>query len=187
MVNQQLVDYINQNKDKFKIEDLKKTLIESGYDPKEVDEAIKIATGKMPPPPPQPSESIPSQVTFQKGTLDPHTAKLLAAVSYLIWIVAIALIFLTKKEDKFARYHGYQALFFGLTLVGISILLNVIRVIIGHISLLAIIYDILVFFIGTLFWLAVLILEIIYALKAYKGQYFTIPFVTNLVKKYVEV
>ena len=91
------------------------------------------------------------------------TNKILAALGYPIWIIALIMI-LTEpgKKDPFVKYHAWQALF-----------LNIAAFIIGMVT----------FGIGSLIiWL----ISIYYAIQAYNGNYFEVPVIYGLAKKYME-
>jgi archaellum component FlaG (FlaF/FlaG flagellin family) len=49
MVNPQLVNYLNQNKSRFSMDELKQALIQQGYAKNEVDQAAATAMGNAPP------------------------------------------------------------------------------------------------------------------------------------------
>jgi len=181
MVNQQLVDYINQNKDNYSISALKKALINQGYSASDVEEATKVATGKAPPllsPTPPPVATAPAS---DGEGLSADTAKILAALSYPIWIIALITIIIAKPKDKFARYHGFQGLFFGIGVVVVYIGFWIIESVLGMIPFLGFLVIILGFVVGLFFWVAVLGVEIVFALKAYKGQTFKVPLIYKFI------
>ena len=90
------------------------------------------------------------------------TDRMLAALAYVPWSLGIILIFLTGKgNDPFLRYHAAQAVVGGLALAVISSVLGV-----------------LTFGLGTL----LIFIYCWWAWKAYQGELFTIPFVTQFVQ-----
>lgn len=91
------------------------------------------------------------------------TNKILAAVCYLLgWLAIIIAIMEPAKKDPFLKFHAWQAFFFGLAIVVVSMV---------------------TFGIGGLL---LFILAIYYAIQAYQGNYFEIPVVYGLAKKYME-
>ena len=103
--------------------------------------------------------------------------RLLAALAYPIWIIALIIVVTDMKKDSFMRHHGWTALFWGLAWLIIYVILKILIVIpfLGW----------LIFLISApILWLAWLILSIYYALQAYNGKEFTIPVVSDWAKKY---
>lgn len=93
------------------------------------------------------------------------TNKILAALGYPFWIIAIIMA-LTDigKKDPFVKYHAWQAIFLGVAGFVIA----------------------LIPFIGWLVWFIIFIMQIYYAFQAYGGNYFEVPVVYGLAKKYME-
>jgi len=90
--------------------------------------------------------------------------KLWALLSWLFWPIAIIVLLLEdKKQRPFIKYHAIQALAVGVIGYVISGVLSVIGV-------------------GCVLWLAVLIYQIYVAIKAYKGEWVTIPVITDFCK-----
>ena len=178
MANQQIVGYINQNKAKFSVAQLKKALMQQGYSAADVEDAAGIATGKAPPLlTPQPA----AVAVSSGGGLDQSTAKILSALSYPIWIVALITIIMAKPKDKFARYHGFQALFWGIGVIVIYTGFWIVESVLARIPFLGFLVVVIGIFVGFFFWLAVLVVGIVFALKAYKGETFRIPFIYKFI------
>jgi uncharacterized protein len=91
--------------------------------------------------------------------------KLWALLAYIFspLVPIIILLMADKKARPFIRAHNVQALIWGLVAYLISGILSAV-------------------FIGCFIWLAYIIITIIWALKAYKGEYVEIPVITNFVK-----
>ena len=91
------------------------------------------------------------------------TNKLLAALSYPIWIVALVMVLTnTSKEDPFVKYHAWQGLFLAIAMM----LVSMVTFGIG----------------GLIIWL----LAIYYAVQAYNGEYFEVPVIYGLAKNQME-
>jgi uncharacterized membrane protein len=103
--------------------------------------------------------------------------RLLAALAYPIWIIALVIVVTDMKKDPFMRHHGWTALFWGIAWIvlwfGLQILL--------HIPLLGWLIFLLTV---PVFWLVWLILSIYYAIQTYNGKAFSIPIVSDWAKKY---
>jgi len=103
--------------------------------------------------------------------LSEDASKILAALSYPIWIVALITILIAKPKDKYEKYHGYQGLFWGIAMFLVYLVLSVPMYGIfwrtqGLVSLLGI---------------AILGIEIYFAVLAYQGKKFQIPVIYNLI------
>lgn len=101
--------------------------------------------------------------------MEPSTKQILAALSYPFWPVGLVSMLIAEK-DKDLAYHGAQGLTFGL-LACIALWLLGILVPYGAFMLIQ------------LLWLGFLVLAIVYALKAYKGEQFRIPIVYDVMQK----
>jgi uncharacterized membrane protein len=85
--------------------------------------------------------------------------KILALLAYLLGWLGIIFVFIDQgKNDPWLRMHAWQAFFLGLV---------------------AIVASMITFGIG---WFVVFIFQIVYALKAYKGEYFEVPVIGGLAK-----
>jgi len=103
--------------------------------------------------------------------------RLLAALGYPIWIIALIIVVTDMKKDPFLRLHGWTALFWGIAWFVLWVALQILVRIpfLGWLIFL---------FTAPIFWLAWLILSIYYAVQAYNGRAFTIPFVSMYAKRY---
>jgi uncharacterized membrane protein len=102
-----------------------------------------------------------------------ETQKVLIALSYPIWIVALITAIIEKK-DKQVKFHAYQALFFN---VGFFILCIVLWIAIFVLTMIS--FGILGFLFLLLWpvYIVWLVLAIVYAVKAYHGEKFKVPIV----------
>lgn len=100
------------------------------------------------------------------------TSKLLAAGGYIIWPVALVAILIEPyKDEPFVKFHGYQAL-------GFTVLLWVLGIVVGVIPFVQII-DLLI-------WPIWAVIAIIWAVKAYNGEYAEMPLIYGVVKSYMK-
>ncbi len=115
-------------------------------------------------------------MSTQPATSD-QSNRLLAALAYPIWIIALVIILTDMKKDPFMKRHGWTALFWGIAWAIIYVALGILARIpfLGWLG-------VLVF--GPILWLAWLVLSIFYAYQTYNGKDFTIPFVSDWAKKY---
>jgi uncharacterized membrane protein len=90
--------------------------------------------------------------------------RLLAAISYPIAIVAIVILLVEDMKNRpFQKYHAVQALAIGVILLVLWI--------IGGITIFLACLPLVLWFV-TFYW----------AYKAYQGEYFEIPWLTNFLK-----
>lgn len=123
------------------------------------------------PTPAPPMTPAPAPQTGRPGPAN-DTSKLLAALGYVIWPVAlIAILMEPYKDEPFVKFHGFQALGFGIAISVISIIAWAIPFV-----------DILAGPLVSLLWL---IVAIMWAIKAYNGEYAEMPVVYGFVKNYV--
>ncbi len=102
--------------------------------------------------------------------------KLFAALSYIFWPLAvIVLLSESNKSRPFQRHHAVQALGFGVAIFIVFIPLICIDIILGQIS------SILSCLLFPVF-LAPAAIAIWFAYRAYQGEQFEIPYVTEFIK-----
>lgn len=115
-------------------------------------------------------------MSIQPTTPD-QSNRLLAALAYPIWIIALVIILTDMKKDAFMKRHGWTALFWGIAwaviYVALAILANI--PVLGWIGAIVL---------GPFIWLAWFILSLYYAYQAYNGKEFSIPIVSDFAKKY---
>jgi len=105
----------------------------------------------------------------EEKIIDPNITsddKLWVLLAYLLTpIVPIIILLLEDKKDRpFIKAHNVQALVWGLVYGILSSVLSVILI-------------------GCFVGIAGLVLSIIWGIKAYNGEYVTIPVITDFVKK----
>lgn len=107
----------------------------------------------------------------------PQENRLLAATSYAVGIPALYIILTEKRNDKFLFYHGSQALFLWIGIIVAWILLRVLLDMLWSIIYIPFLSP-LVSLVGLVLW--------VYALycgyKAYGGEYFEIPYISDITK-----
>lgn len=108
--------------------------------------------------------------------------RLLAALGYPIWIVALIVVLTDMKRDPFMRYHGWQALFWGIAWFVLWTGLTVVGIVLSFAPFLGLVVG---FLASTVLVLAWLVLSVLYAVRAFQGQRFEIPFVTQYARKYM--
>lgn len=102
----------------------------------------------------------------QTATLAPkeESNKVLALIAFLLGWLGIIFAFLDQgKNDPWLRFMAWQAFFLGLA----SIILSMVTFGIA--------------------WFIIFIMQIIYALKAYKGEYFEVPLIAGLAKSQAKI
>jgi uncharacterized membrane protein len=106
------------------------------------------------------------------------TSKILAAVGYIVGIVAvIAILIEPYKDEQFVRFHAIQAI--GLWIAGAVV--SVASSIVGVIPFIGWIVAVL----GGLVGIAIFVFAIIAAVKAFGGEYYEMPLIHGVVKQYM--
>jgi len=96
-----------------------------------------------------------------------------AALSYLVSPFTGILFFLIEKEDKFVRFHAFQSILFGISIIGLNIISSIIyipfitQVLSGLISLGAFVLWIL------LMW------------KAYNNEKYELPYLGKIAQEQI--
>jgi uncharacterized membrane protein len=106
------------------------------------------------------------KMTDQFGTTDiTSDDKLWALLSYILTpIVPIILLLMEDKKNRpFLKYHGMQALVWGIILYVVCIILSFIVI-------------------GLCLWVIGGIITIYWGIKAYQGEWVKIPLITDFVK-----
>jgi uncharacterized membrane protein len=106
--------------------------------------------------------------------------KLMAALAYIIGLIVPLIILLTDSKNRaYQRYHAIQSLGLSAAIFVASIVLCIVSLVIQIIPVLGQVIGCLMTFI----YIIPLALMVYYAYKAYKGEYFVIPFVTDFMKQ----
>lgn len=103
--------------------------------------------------------------------------RVLAALGYPIWILAVVILITEMKQRPFMRAHAVQALGYNIAWVVIAIGLSVITGLPGLWRLA---------FLQPLVYLAWFGLGLVYGWRAYNGQTFDVPVVGPIAARYAE-
>jgi uncharacterized membrane protein len=116
-------------------------------------------------PPDMPSEVPPEVMPPTSGDVTSDD-RLWSALAYVFSpIVSIILILMEdKKKRPFIRYHAYQSLVLGVVMIIAIMILSLIPLI------------------NCFTWLLWIVM-LYFAYRAYMGEYFSLPFVTDFIKK----
>lgn len=107
-------------------------------------------------------------------------ANITALLGYIIWIVALIVVFI-EKDNKFVRFHAIQALLYGALVFVVIIVLSIVSTVLWMISTTLGGLFSLVFL---LLWLVILVGIILLAFKAYKGEMFKFPIIGGMAEKW---
>ena len=105
--------------------------------------------------------------------------KLLGALAYPIPFLPLFLIFTDKKNIPFCRYHGWQALFWQIAEVIISVAIGIIATALSFMGL-----GCLISMVSPLLGIAMLVISILFAVRTFGGEFLVIPYITEFSKKY---
>lgn len=108
-------------------------------------------------------------------------SKLFGAIAYFMGLITGILVYLMKKEDKFARFHAVQSILFNVVLVVVMIALSVISMILATVT-----YGIggICLLLNPLIALGALILWLFLMWKAYSGEKYKLPMIGDMAEKY---
>lgn len=105
--------------------------------------------------------------------------RILAGFSYAVGFPAIYIILSEKRRDAFVGFHGAQAMFLWIAIaaawIGIRLFLNLLDSVGIYFSLLDSLSGLVIF--------ALWIYALYCGFRAYNGDYFDIPYITELTKK----
>lgn len=122
----------------------------------------------------------------------PQAERTLAAVAYVLtWVTGVIILLTAKKDDRYTRWHAIQAIGLGIVAFVVSWILNIVW------SLFAFAtgfgsgfggYGMMPGFgmmmgagmFGGLWWLLVLVLIIVCAVKAYQGESLRLPVIADI-------
>jgi len=104
--------------------------------------------------------------------------KMLAAAAYAIGIFSLYIILTEKRKEKFTGFHGSQALFLWIAIVVIWIVMRVVLDVIWGIAYIPFLNSL-----ARLMMLLMWIYALYCAYRSYMGEYFSIPYISDLVHK----
>jgi len=106
--------------------------------------------------------------------MKPEEKRLVQALCYVLWPVALIVLVVTKKKDDLL-FHAWNGLGFaiGALLLWIPIMIVYWISVIGQLA-------------SILFWVVVIVFAIRYALDAYANRPVNIPFITDFLKKNIK-
>jgi uncharacterized membrane protein len=102
--------------------------------------------------------------------------RIMAGVCYLIWPFSLYIVMTGFKKDRFLRYHGYQALFFGVCSF-------VFFLVAGALIRIIPVIGVLVFNLMVIIWVLLLV-YLFY--RCLKGEYFKVPLIYDLAQGKME-
>jgi uncharacterized membrane protein len=119
-------------------------------------------------------------MSFEPAEPPSDNDKLFAALSYVFWPVGLlVLLSETNKKRPFQRYHAVQALGFGVAAFVVLFVFICIDLVIGAVSnTLGALFSCLTIPI----WLVPFAVAVWFAYRAYQGEMFDVPVVTDFVK-----
>lgn len=124
-----------------------------------------------------PQAPKPSPPAGSSGGLEPNIAALLG---YLLLVPAILWLVLDPyKNDRFIRFHAFQALGLGAICIGLSIVLTIASIVIAFIPVINLLLPV----VWLLLWLAILIFWILVMVKAYNREMYKLPVIGDFAMK----
>lgn len=132
-----------------------------------------------PPPQTPPPQAPPPSGGGSSMGIDPGLAGLLC---YLIIPLAGIIIYVVEKENKLIRFHALQSIFLGVAEIVIAILLSVVFSLVSAVSGgLGCVFGIML----PIYWLLVLVVNILMMVKGYQQEYYKLPVIGDMVEKQI--
>jgi uncharacterized membrane protein len=117
------------------------------------------------------------------GTTGPSTLQvapnILGFLSYLFWPISSILILLLEKQNRFVRFHAFQALF----VAGAVITLEILERILLALPILGGIFALVFLCANLIVAIGLLALWIVLMVQAYQGKLFKLPYLGNQAEK----
>ena len=112
----------------------------------------------------------------QGGTgLAPNVASLLC---YICSPISSIIFLLIEKDNKDVKFHAWQGTLFGVAVIVLNVILNIVGVIFGHIA--NFLGALILSFIIPVLWLGVVVLWVVCLVKAYQGERWKLPVIGDM-------
>jgi uncharacterized membrane protein len=126
--------------------------------------------------------AIPPSPTGSDTGLPSNVAAGICALFHLIGGIVFYVI---EKKDLFVRHWAVQAIYFGAAWILAFFAISVLSGILGHLPGIGLIFGLLFALLWFVVWLGGVILWILGIIKAFQGQRWEYPIISNLGKKYL--
>jgi uncharacterized membrane protein len=114
-------------------------------------------------------------VSAENSASPTQTSRLLAALAYPIWVVALVIVLTDMKKDPYVGHHGSVALYWAIAWVVVFIGW-------GIVASLPLLHWL--FLLYPFLWPAFVISSIYYAVQSYQAKTFSIPIVSDLAQRH---
>jgi uncharacterized membrane protein len=125
--------------------------------------------------------AIPSSPTGSDTGLPSNVAAGLCAIFHIFGGV---IFYLIEKKDLFVRHWAVQAIFFGGAWVGANLAISILSAVCLHLPGIGLISTPLFFLLSTIVQIGGVILWVLGIIKAFQGQKWEYPFISQQGKKY---
>lgn len=110
-------------------------------------------------------------------------SKLFGALAYLVGILSGILVFLLKKDDKYAKFHAMQSILLGVAVFVIFVALTIVGVVVGFVPVIGWVIGLLLGLLYLVVWLGLFILWLLLMWKAYNGEKWKLPVIGEHAEK----
>ncbi len=114
------------------------------------------------------------------GGLAPNVA---GALSYVLGLVT-GILFLVIEQNRFVRFHAYQAIFLSVAWIALWIGLSILTGIVGMIPGLGLLVALLGLLVSLGLSLGGLVLWIVLIARAYQGHSWKLPYIGDMAERY---
>ncbi len=104
-------------------------------------------------------------------------SKLFGALAYLLGIVTGIIVFLMKKDDKYAKFHAMQSILLGVAAFVIVVVLGIVGTIISFIPVIGWIIGLLIAVLWFIIGLGLFVLWLLLMWRAYNGVKWKLPII----------
>jgi uncharacterized membrane protein len=125
--------------------------------------------------------AIPPSPTGSDTGLPSNVAAGLCAIFHLFGGIVF---YLVEKKDLFVRHWAIQSIYFGGTWIAAFLAIQILSGILVHIPGVGLLFVLLFGLLSFVVWLGGIILWIIGIIKAFQGQTWEYPYISDLCKKY---
>ena len=124
--------------------------------------------------------AVPPPASVQSSGMTDNMA---AALCYLLFCIPGGVLFLVLEpynKNKFIRFHAFQAIFFGIALIAISIVASILGLAFLAVPVIRLLFGSLLHLV---IWLGSLVVWLLLMYKAYNNEKFVLPIIGPLAEK----
>jgi uncharacterized membrane protein len=126
-------------------------------------------------------EKMTGTTTSVPGVSD--ESKLFGALAYLLGIVTGIIVFIMKKDDKYAKFHAMQSILLGVAAFVVVVVLGIVGTIISFVPVIGWIIGIFIAILWFIIGLGLFVLWLLLMWRAYNGVKWKLPVIGERAEK----